>query len=66
MGTKWRRGKKNQGPDAIARRKQALKLLEEDLKTGRLRSGGQRTEEPLEESDRKRIMNEIENLRKKI
>lgn len=63
---KWVRGKKSLGGNAIARRKQALTLLEQDLKTGLLRSGGERTDQPLSDKDQKRIMNEISNLKKKI
>lgn len=63
---KWMRGKKSMGGNAIARRKHALALLEQDLKTGLLRTGGERTDTPLTEGQRKRIMNEIINVKKKI
>lgn len=63
---KWTRGHKSMGGNAISRRKRALALLEQDLKTGLLRSGGERTDQPLDEKDQKRIMNEIVNLKKKI
>jgi len=64
---KWTRGKKSMGGDAIARRKQALKMLEEDLKTGKIRTGSSiEPYRPMDEKDRKRVMSEIENIKKKI
>jgi hypothetical protein len=63
---KWTRSRKSMGGNTIARRKRALNLLEQDLKTGLLRSGGERTDTPLSEKEQKRIMNEITNLKKKI
>lgn len=64
--TKWKRGNKTRGSSYQARRLKALSLLEEDLKKGTLRIAGERSGEPLNDSDVKRIHNEIANIKKKL
>lgn len=60
----WKRSHKNKGPWKQGRRKQALKLLEQDLNNGTIRTGdGTR---PMEEEDKKRIMKEIQNVKNKL
>ena len=65
MKAKWVRSKKSKSPQAQDRRKVALKKLEEDLKNGTIRLGDNLTR-PIEEKDRKRIINEIENIKQKL
>lgn len=62
----WKRSHKSKGAPAASRRKRALVLLTEDLKTGRIRTGNMEDpHRPMDEKDRTRIMKEIENLNKK-
>lgn len=72
-GTAWRRGKKNQGPKAKARRQGALKRLilqvndfkDEVIKKGDVR--GERTISPLySEPQKKRINKEIGILETRV
>lgn len=58
--------KKSKGPVFQQRRKKAMELLEEDLRIGRLRQAGMRTDIPLTEEDVKRIKKEIENIKEKM
>lgn len=63
---KWLRGKKNQGALVVNRRKRALALLEEDMKSGKIRTGDlTETHRPMEEKDRTRILKEMEILKNK-
>lgn len=65
--TKWKRGFKERGAPAVNRRKHALSMLEQDMKSGMIRTGN--TEDPtrpMEEKDRTRIMKEMETLKGKI
>lgn len=64
---KWLRGKKDQGAPAVNRRKRALALLEQDMKSGKIRTGSfENPDRPMEEEDRARIMKEMETLKKKV
>lgn len=72
-GTKWSRGKKNQGPKAKARRKGALGRLEEQLKSGNKTNYHIKnpyvefgSKIPLEEKDKKRITKEINILKERV
>lgn len=50
----------------VERRKKALEGLQEDLKTGKLRTAGSRSETPLADKDVKRITKEIETLKQRV
>lgn len=58
--------KKNNNKAAIDRRKKALEGLEEDIKTGRIRTGEVQRGEALTDVQKKRIMKEIETLKTKV
>lgn len=63
----WKRGKKNQGAPVVNRKKRALVLLEQDIRSGTIRTGNfENPNRPMEEKDRIRIMKEIESLKNKI
>lgn len=64
MSNKWNRGKKQQGALPLQRRRKALAALEEDLKKGTLRVAGERSDTPLSDKNKERIMKEISTLKK--
>lgn len=73
MGTQWKRGHKDQGPKAKARRQGALTRLEEQVKTGtkpvnQVKNAfvGYESSDPLEEKDKKRIKKEIAILQTRV
>lgn len=63
---RYRACKKYRSASFQSRRKRALEDLEEDLKTGKLRVAGERTDTPLDETKRKRIIKEISNIKEKL
>lgn len=63
---KWNRSHKEKGQPAQARKRRALELLEQDLKTGRIRTAGERTSDLIDDKGLTRIKKEIENLKAKM
>jgi hypothetical protein len=61
----WKRGKKESGPKAKARRIKALKSLQKDLKSNMRREDGVAVEE-LSDVQKKRIVKEIDILKSKV
>lgn len=58
--------KKLRGEIYKSRREKALGNLEEDLRTGLLRTAGERSDTPLNELQKERIKKEILNIKKKL